>query len=277
MELKKLLGTMKKNAIEIELCPHDDTNFPIGATKFGGIPDVPKWFEWPYYEGEGYHGIVKNRPLTFLAQFNLEEVKPYDAEGVLPEAGMLYFFYELATMKWGFDPEDRGCFKVVYAPPGEKLYRAKTPPLSLGCKMPRKRILMKKAENLPGFEEVDAYYHLDDFDEYAEACTDFGIEEKMISNKLLGYADLIQGEMLLECQLASNGIYCGEEFDMPDDEYEKAHEAAEDWTLLFQLDSIHDGDFELDFFENGRIYFYIRKQDLKAKNFDNCWLVLQCC
>ncbi|KMV74442.1 hypothetical protein FSCG_02162 [Fusobacterium vincentii 4_1_13] len=27
----------------------------------------------------------------------------------------------------------------------------------------------------------------------------------------------------------------------------------------------------------GYIYFWIKKEDLKSKNFDNVWLILQCC
>ena len=52
---------------------------------------------------------------------------------------------------------------------------------------------------------------------------------------------------------------------------------SKDWQLLFQLDSVSDDDFELMFGDCGRIYYYIRKDDLAAKNFDNIWLILQCC
>ena len=46
--------------------------------------------------------------------------------------------------------------------------------------------------------------------------------------------------------------------------------------LLFQLDTVASGDFELMFGDCGRIYFYIRREDLLARQFDRAWLVLQC-
>ena len=51
---------------------------------------------------------------------------------------------------------------------------------------------------------------------------------------------------------------------------------ADDWTLLFQLDTVEQEGFSLMFGDGGRIYFYIRKEDLRAKRFDRIWLVLQC-
>jgi len=46
--------------------------------------------------------------------------------------------------------------------------------------------------------------------------------------------------------------------------------------LLFQMASIQEDDYELMFGDLGNLYFYIRKQDLKERNFDKVWLVLQC-
>ncbi len=48
------------------------------------------------------------------------------------------------------------------------------------------------------------------------------------------------------------------------------------WQLLLQLDTVRKDDFELMFGDCGRIYFYIRKDDLKARRFENVWLILQC-
>ena len=52
--------------------------------------------------------------------------------------------------------------------------------------------------------------------------------------------------------------------------------AKERWMLLLQLDTIECDDFELMFGDCGHIYFYITKEDLKARRFDNIWLILQC-
>lgn len=84
--------------------------------------------------------------------------------------------------------------------------------------------------------------------------------------KLLGYADLCQGSMLLECEMIWNGI------DYHNSEYQKYSnqyiQAASDWILLFQIDSIYNSEFELIFGDNGRLYYYIREEDLKDKKFE---------
>ena len=51
-----------------------------------------------------------------------------------------------------------------------------------------------------------------------------------------------------------------------------------DWSKLFGSYScgIKIGDYGLYFGDSGKIYFNIRKEDLKNKNFDNVWLILQC-
>ena len=59
-----------------------------GCSKFGGQPEVPADFQWPYYEGETFDGIKKNRPLSFLAQLNCAEFAKYDTEQKLPQTGM---------------------------------------------------------------------------------------------------------------------------------------------------------------------------------------------
>lgn len=53
--------------------------------------------------------------------------------------------------------------------------------------------------------------------------------------------------------------------------------SVRDWLPLFQLDSVCDGDFELSFGDSGRIYYYIKRDDLKNRRFEKAWLVLQCC
>ena len=55
-----------------------------GFSKFGGIPDVPINFKWPAYD---------NRPLSFIAQIALEEINSFKAASVVPDKGVLYFFW----------------------------------------------------------------------------------------------------------------------------------------------------------------------------------------
>jgi uncharacterized protein YwqG len=80
--------------------------------------------------------------------------------------------------------------------------------------------------------------------------------------------------MELECQLASNGVYCGEPAAYRDPETARLREGAEDWRLLLQFDS--DDDLEVMWGDGGVLYFWIREQDARAGRFDNAWVVLQC-
>ncbi|MBQ4081200.1 MAG: DUF1963 domain-containing protein, partial [Thermoguttaceae bacterium] len=50
------------------------------------------------------------------------------------------------------------------------------------------------------------------------------------------------------------------------------YERSKDWTLLFQLHS----NLEFMFGDVGNIYFWIRKEDLRDRKFENVWLILQC-
>ena len=52
--------------------------------------------------------------------------------------------------------------------------------------------------------------------------------------------------------------------------------AADRWVLLFQMGTVEDDETELMYGDCGLIYFWIRKEDLAARNFDNVRLILQC-
>jgi uncharacterized protein YwqG len=96
---------LTRPAIRIEPTMVDEDTIPIGASKLGGRPDLPRDMAWPERDG---------RPLGFLAQFNLAEVAPYDVEKVLPPSGMLYFFYDFTNERCGVSLDDRTAWQVLY-------------------------------------------------------------------------------------------------------------------------------------------------------------------
>ena len=67
--------------------------------------------------------MVKDRPLTFLAQFNCEELAQFDKEHLLPDHGLLSFFYETDTQCWGYDPKDKGSARVYWFEDISALFR----------------------------------------------------------------------------------------------------------------------------------------------------------
>lgn len=112
MSIKEKLESLGRNSIQLKIARKE--TYKLGATRFGGKPDVPPDFVWPTYEGESYDHVVKDRPLTFLAQFNCAELAQFDKEHLLPDHGLLSFFYETDTQCWGYDPEDKGCARVYW-------------------------------------------------------------------------------------------------------------------------------------------------------------------
>ena len=280
-ELWEILTALKRNEIEISLNTKNKKINP-NASKIGGKPFLPKDFVWPYFYGESYDDGWGNRPLSFICQINIDEAKIYDKENLLPEKGMLYFFYESASQPWGFDTKDAGCARVFYYESTEG-FEALDFPEELGEEFRLKEIAVKFSgkDSYPTFEEFDVYSDFDcDWDEYDEMLEELGIDtEEMEKSKLLGYANLVQGEMLTECERTSRGLYCGDHesyVNTPEEVQNDIAAHAKDWVLLCQICSFYSGDFELMFGDCGMIYFYIKKEDLKNKNFDKIWLVLQC-
>lgn len=280
-DLQQIFKQLMKTAIYAK---HQRTEgpLPLGSSKFGGVPHLPEGFLWYRFDGINFSDEKKERPLSFLAQINLADVTSYDEEKLLPDKGILYFFYDLETMAWGFDPKDKGCARVFYYDGPISQLRETLPPADLDddYELPELALQFSAKMNLPDFDGFTDYCNQEvDWDVYEEEQVKFGYDRSEIEEeiKLLGYADTVQGSMLAKCELVSNGIYLGERYPkMSPEEQEQLKERSQDWTLLFQMGTIDEGDFELMFGDCGYIYFYIRKQDLQARNFDRIWLVLQC-
>ncbi len=80
-------------AIGLKTRRADDESLPVGGSKFGGCPDVPSDFEWPFWEE--YNGSY---PLSFLCQINLADVAAYEIDNLLPKTGTLSFFLRNARV-----------------------------------------------------------------------------------------------------------------------------------------------------------------------------------
>jgi uncharacterized protein YwqG len=256
-----------------------------GRSRWGGDPELPDDWQWPtwkasireYSLGAWSKSPPRERHLDFLGQFNLEEVASFEPHA-LPGKGMLYFFYDVDSQQWGFDPDDRGCAQVLYYP-GE-LAALKPRP----CPIPRSVIaepcIMRFSqewtapdpeENAALFASATDRYEL--AESLGELRQDLGGAEGP-EHQLFGHSNNIQGPMRLECQLAFNGVYAGGTSRF-DDRVGDLEPGAEDWRLLLQVDTDEDGPGWM-WGDCGRIYFWIRKQDLARHDFSKCWLVLQC-
>lgn len=236
--------------------------------------------------GESYDHVVKERPLSFLAQFNCADFAKYDTEHLLPDHGLLSFFYELDSMCWGFDPKDRGCARVYWFEDISALSAAEFPAdMEEDFIMPMVKIVLSQKPSYPSWQDFTEAFPDDDDDEAFntawEELTGEDEDDLPDRSQLLGWADVIQNSMFEECDIASKGYYLGNPEGwrkIPKDIRQEAEQTAKDrWMLLLQLDTVECDDFELMFGDCGHIYFYITKEDLKARRFDNIWLILQCC
>ncbi len=97
-------------------------------------------------------------------------------------------------------------------------------------------------------------------------------------HRLLGKPEIIQNPMEKECQMVTNGIPWGTTEWFTDPEMRKRGEALlesapDEWRLLLQVDS--DFDADMMWGDIGRLYFWIRDEDLKKRDFSRCWMILQ--
>jgi uncharacterized protein YwqG len=247
----------------IRLRPAGGEGTSRDASRLGGGAALPKGMSWPTWKG---------RPQALLAQIVLAEVASLDGENVLPPSGRLLFFYDSGQETWGFDPADRGSWTVLFVEDGQPMEPFVDPGLF------RPVPLTASAEiDLPPCESLwfaSSGIAPDEVDAYLELRT--SLSGDYLIHKLLGYPDPIQNEMQTECQLVSHGIYCGNADGYRDPRAETLRPGANDWRLLLQVDSEEDragmmwGDV-------GRVYFWIRDEDLRARNFDRTWCILQCC
>lgn len=245
---------------------------------------MPSDFVWPTYEGKNYDDILKARPLAFLLQINCEELAQYDTEHLLPDHGLLSFFYEMDSQPWGFDPKDKGCARVYWFEDTSSLSPTDFPAdLEDDYKFPIIQIDLSSKASYPSWEDFpNVSTDREDDDAFTtawEQLTGESPEEWAERSQLLGWPDVIQNSMFEECDLVTRGYYLGNGWvKIPKDVRKQVEETARDrWMLLLQLDTVECEDFELMFGDCGHIYFYITKKDLKERRFDRTWLILQCC
>lgn len=284
MDWTALWNNVQQNAIGIEFGREVQPN----GSKFGGQPWVPAGFVWPRYTGTDWSDQTADRPLAFLMQIDLTETASYDLDHRLPDHGMLYFFYEVCTMPWGYDPADCGCARVIYVENPVGCDLAPFPDdLSADYRFPERGLCWSCQQMIPDYAEAfDLQASQSDgssitFDIYEKARTRMGLpltEYPEAHSHLLGYADLIQNEMCTQCELVQRGYYLGKGWpELDADEQAQLEKDRTEWTLLLQLGTVPYGKKdEWLWGDCGCIYFYIRKSDLAARRFDRVWLILQC-
>lgn len=235
---------------------------------FGGSPNLPSGISWPERNGS---------KLGFLARLSLTEIQRTLPLDWLPQSGALLFFYDMEKQPWGFDPKDRGSWAVLLVPdlgiPTEQLNGG---PNGNESPFPHRNVSFRRIDALPSLER-DSMRALNLTDEESDAY--FAISDlpfhDLPKHQIAGCPAPVQGDdMELECQLASNGLYCGDSSGYSDPRVSSLAPGATNWRLLLQFDS--DDDLGVMWGDCGTIYYWVEADEAKSGNFSNTWLVLQC-
>jgi uncharacterized protein YwqG len=259
----------------VSLSAEDRTATP-GDSKLGGRPDLPMDALWP--KRLGY-------PLAFLGQVRLSQM-PVEVlqHWSLAQRGRLWFWYDTATEPWGFDPADKGAFQVTFVAdesPVEPRGWPAFPPGAIKGEPhwpfePFKECALSADPGLAIDYEVLAPLLENEWDALETLRTHFQGEQGKGIHRLLGHPDEVQGHMRRECQLVSNGIYLGEPIAPKDQARADAlAPGAKDWTLLLQIDTDENGPGWM-WGDVGCLYFWVRREEMKANDFSGVWGVLQC-
>jgi uncharacterized protein YwqG len=264
--LLKDIDFLAKPSIRLYTTNVDESTLNVGGSRIGGLPDLPSGITWPEWN---------DLPQSFIAQIHLDEVRQFDVNKVLPEHGMLWFFYDARQETFGADPNDHGGWRVFFRDDDLTSLQRTLPPTKLpedsqfhACSLRfATEITLSQQPQLdvPNFdwtkEEQEKYEHL-------LSMFPNPADRALPHNRLLGFPDTIQDDMRLQCQLVSHGVT-----DESDPRAAELAKGAMNWHLLLQIDS--DEHAGMRWANNGMLYYWIQQADLAAHRFDTTWLVLQ--
>jgi uncharacterized protein YwqG len=299
---KKQILAAAKPSIEL-LLDDEGQGDTAELSDIGGMPNLPEDVPWPARK-IGF-------PLSHLAQIHLPGIAPLLEGNLLPSSGMLSFFSDMDSC-WGSDRhDDNDGWKVIYTTEAKLAPSVRSmPPVPHDVEQQRleeMREFRRKFE-LPGIEEpalpqltlprcpvhfaqaitIPAFRSIemeplalddnslrDSYWDLRDAVAGLASSTPQI-HRMFGHPDAIQGCMQRTAQFITNEAY------LPEGvysyyEHPRAAElmpGAHDWQLLFQLDSNRDPFWMWG--DSGRLFFWIRQEDLRALAFEKTWYFLQC-
>lgn len=244
-------------SIHLNAHPIDEAQIKPGMTRFGGSPDALSKWAWPEYNGSA---------LPFIAQINLAEIASYTATYPLPTSGMLYFFFDVDAF---FDmwPRDPTTWRVLYD---------ENSPLDLQH-IAGPVILSKEREYHTCAVTCSLEWTLPDYSQYdSTSLQRLGLSQHLTDEEEQAYYDVQKQLAGLTKSKYHTPIHriLGHPDDVQWDMHGELGGEASDWLLLLQVDS--DGATNTDWGDTGRIYYWIRKQDVLRRDFSQVQLILQC-
>lgn len=260
---------------------------PLGASRFGGLPDVPaNGFTWPTWTLKPLSrpnprkpgkfisgGTPQRRVMHFLAQIRLDDLPESPVRELLPDHGTLSFFFD--AIHASADPREGIGWRVLFDDtPADELTRLKIcpaprdePPFRLCALELRAGISAWNDLPIRNGDEDDFAAWQELIDEIEETSPDAA------KHHLRGGMRALQEGAREHCVLASRGLTFDDlkKIKSAQQVRELKHEEA-DWVLLLQLDSDELPGFL--WADMGRLFFMIHVQDLAARDFDRVWCVL---
>lgn len=221
-DLAMLSEHLAQPAIQLRACEK------VSRSHFGGAPHLPNDFVWPARNG---------KKLAFLTRVSLGDLAKVHRISWLPAKGALVFFYDVQEQPWGFDPSDRSGWAVALVPDISAAVAAKQNISSFGNAIAPKTFLfglltLSRSKNLEPQDSGMAINFMPvslhkiallpnvespavkalslnnvEWEAYNELRAQ--VYDEQAAHQISGSPSPIQGEMELECQLASHGIHCG--------------------------------------------------------------------
>jgi uncharacterized protein YwqG len=264
-------------AVRLVTWPIADDRLPLGASKFGGRPDLQRGTPWPAWQNRS----GSTRPLRFFAQVDLAAAaQAAPAPLDLPVSGLLSFFAD-------FDQEDdsgiSGLFSweqpgaaVIHSPADVELQRLESPVPTLGSAA----FAMVPAWTWPQeppseIELADAEFDaLDELDRAYESHLQGVAGHWRLDGRhqLAGHARHIQHPVEEEVVQARAGCFDSGDFDRA--RWEAAKSQVPDWRLILQIDS--DDGLDVMWGDVGTLYWAARRDDARADRWDDAAFNFQC-
>lgn len=182
----------------------------------------------------------EDRPMAFVAQVNLAEVSPLDERGLLPPSGLLSFFGAPA------DLDQPGSWHVSFTEDAAAVAKLEFP-ADLSFRERYATVALRAQRELTSLPME------------SETLADLGLtwEER------IAYGDALRGEEGPRHRMLGH----------PDVVQSDPRDEEPGLCLLLQVDS--DEDAGMMWGDVGRLYFWIRRDDLERRRFDRCELIFQ--
>jgi hypothetical protein len=312
---QRMLLALAMPSIALQSKAVDDDDIPLGASKIGGAPDLPRGMAWPsrlksadglaaldkleeyairYRKEQAAPDFLREEidtkrtlygspaPLTFLLQVDLTGcANAGTLDPAFPCEGRLLVFYDLVQKPWSGHEEDGNLlFRVVYdGTAAKELVRAVPPDLG----WPLFEELVDYANRLPAarLSPVFTFTLPDDSSEPImldymtravphKAWLDQAPTHLNACNRLGGWPENIQGDMPVELAACDLGITLpfGDAFPAA---AKRLRPQAQEWVQLLQI-----GDYDnkvMDF--DGLLHIWIKRQDLRARDFSKARLIFR--